>query len=271
MLCENAKSATKSKAPSKLGLVLDGWTRSKRHFLATFAQLDASDLKRNVLLSTRQLGRATSQNAQSHADSTVTVTGELGFSQSSVVYTVADSTRLGPAASSLLRAPFTGCASHRLACAVKFLLLPFRALLDKASAAVVDLSSSSNRVGALKQYTSLETVSRSETRWTSQFNQLDRYTEIMEATKDHYEELEVPLQRVLAAAEEGEMLALYRKLKCINDVTIKLQDAAATVLEARDLFDMLDFPGLGSQIQVTSDLIAKSSSQACSTYSRALL
>ena len=79
----------------------------------------------------------------------------------------------------------------------------------------------------------------------------------MEIIKDHYEELEVPFQRVLTVAEEGEMLALYRKLKCINDVTIKLQDAAATVLEARDLFDqlLLDFTGLGSQIQVTSDLI----------------
>ena len=125
-------------------------------------------------MSARQLDKAASQSAQSHADSTVTVLGELGFSPTSVVYTVAGSTRLSPAASSVLRAPFIGCASHRLACAVKFLLLPFRALLDKVNATMVDLSNASNRVGALKQYTSLEHINRNETRWTSQFNQLDR-------------------------------------------------------------------------------------------------
>ena len=223
--------------------------------MAVFAEFSENGLKKNVLLSIRQLDKTTNQNAQNHSDTTIL--DEFGSCPRNIIYIVADNTRLNPAVSNILRVPFIGCASHRLACAVKIMLGPFKIMLDKINSIMVDLSASSNRMGALKRYSNLEPINRNETRWTSQFNQMDRFFKLMEIIKEHYVELEIPAQHLLTLAEEEDFFALFRKLKSINDVTIKIQDVAITMIEVRDLLDMLelDFPGLGRQIQVTSDLI----------------
>lgn len=245
--------------PDKFGIIFDGWTNNRKHFIAIFSEYSFDGKPVRDLLAVKQLPDQTNQNAANHAALIRQVMEECGRTERSILYVVADNTNLNPATARILRTPCIGCASHRLNCAVRYLLdHNYVGELGKVNNMMRHILDSSPRNGKLAQWTSLKAIGRNATRWSSQYQQLARFAQLKPIFDAHAIELEFYPQHILTAAESLRLEHLLIDMKKINDVTIQLQSDHMTILGARDLFDALveEYGDvLGPQIQADSDLV----------------
>ena len=77
------------------------------------------------------------------------------------------------------RVPLIGCGSHRLNLAVKEVLEPIKPILKKVHELMGKLSAI-KQSAKLRRTTNLEPIKRNVTRWSSTFNMLKRFFELVE-------------------------------------------------------------------------------------------
>ncbi len=238
--------------PDKFIIIGDGWTFDSVYYFALFASFEAM----TILLSMSPLISEESKSAAAHYEAIVYNLSLFGKTVTNVTAYVADNENLNKAIAKLLKVPLIGCASHRLALAVKnSFLVDFDDILDKIGTLMVKIKVSNKRSAELRKKTSLHPIIPNKTRWSSQFEMAKRYQEIRKFVPKSDLEL-VPY--LLTDDEDQKVDLLVSDLADIISVTKTLQDEKIDLLEVRFLFDalILKFPALKSHISQDSDIVA---------------
>ena len=252
LVSQKVAEKVKEALPEKFGLVFDGWTGpASRHYVGVYAvypdpnQNSKDDDKRPFyrLLAMQPLLNPISQNAREHVNLLESTLAWYGRSFVNVLFLVGDNANINPAIAKQISTPehfvgFIGCASHRLNLAMQDLMAEekIKIVLDKISAGVTKLTSSSILSAKLEQKTKLLPVKRNGTRWSSTFHMISRYIELSPFLNDASEPA---LKVVDLNAEESTILAqLQKTLAKYDKVTVQLQ-GDFNVAEVRGIFDQL--------------------------------
>jgi len=221
LVTDKVELIVKSKLPSKFGLILDGWTENSIHFCVLFACIPGTCDR--LMLSFSPLLDPKSQDAVSHYDWIVSMLAVYEKGPDNILFFCSDNTNTMPALARLLRCPFLGCNSHRLALYVRqyldcneddesHLINKVKALMKKLRAA--------NKAAALMMETHLKAIVSNATRWSSVYNMIKRYNRIKDVINNQDRDL-VPF--LMSPVENVELVDIETTLKDINDITIALQ------------------------------------------------
>ena len=103
--------------------------------------------------------------------------------------------------------------------------------------------------GHLRQHTSLEPVLRNETRWSGNFQMVDRYLKMVDAlSKPEISNNSTVMDDIPTARENSILGEIHQSMQKLNSVTLALQKENTDISDIRILFDEIikDFPGLAS-------------------------
>ena len=242
----------------RFAIVFDGWTRFAVHYLALFAVYKKKGQKRVVLLAIAPPIDEESYNADEHITFIEGTLSIYGKSLGDVCVFVGDNCETNQSISRKTGIALIGCYSHKFNLAVKAHLDECRE--KNAIAAVhdlmVELRTLKNAARLRKLGVKAAKVNNA-TRWSSIFEMIKRYFEIIEQV----ECIETTsVQEKLLMRSEHKMLPVEDvmiRLKQMEDVTKELQRDDLTLDEARDLFDgMTDlFPEMGHHLDERAEIV----------------
>ncbi|RQM26064.1 hypothetical protein B5M09_005605, partial [Aphanomyces astaci] len=156
--------------PDKFGVVLDGWTQMREHFIALFAVYVNAGDRKEVLLSMTPLIKDTSITHVQGVD-------ELQPSPETdeIVSHTAEKNKM----TTDMKVPLLGCASHRFNLAVQDLMKgEFADLLAKVQKVMLSCKALNN-AAELKKLTALKPKLLQTTRWSSAFEMLRRFQKLL--------------------------------------------------------------------------------------------
>ena len=128
-----------------------------------------------------------------------------------------------------------GCASHRLNLAVKAALTDAQQEMDLVMKLMKKLSSL-KQSAKLRKATNLRPVLRNETRWSSAYSMLQRYSDIQHFVDKTDPEL---LQLLPTPIQERKLTEVLQDMKFFESISKKLQSDEKTLADIRVLFDGL--------------------------------
>jgi len=229
-VCEiTAEMAT---VTSHIGLILDGWTDGRMHYVAVYAVYMVDGNRQSPLLAMAPLVQEDSQDADAHIEFLEVTIAEYGLGVDDIAFLTADNCATNGAIARKMGLPLVGCYSHKFNLAMQNFLLNHEHSLDNVNAIMKVLK----RLGPayqLKAYTELRAVLRNVTRWSSTFMMLDRFFKILPGLEDIVDvACLLPERNELAALKE-----LHTHLTELDTITKKLQLESITIADARDLFD----------------------------------
>ncbi|KAH9123596.1 hypothetical protein AeMF1_005451 [Aphanomyces euteiches] len=155
-----------------------------------------------------------------------------GKSMDNVAFFVGDNCSTNGYIARLCGVPLIGCYSHKFNLAVKRWLLPF----EEELTAINDLMGHLKRLHVmrqLRQLTDLAPVRRNMTRWSSTFNMVSRFLELLPAL----DQMESINEFMLSRAQVQRVKALFQHLEEFETVTKKLHSDGIDIADARTLFD----------------------------------
>ncbi|ETV64905.1 hypothetical protein H257_18272 [Aphanomyces astaci] len=186
--------------PDKFGVVLDGWTQMREHFIALFAVYVNAGDRKEVLLSMTPLIKDTSLThvqgvdelqPSPETDEIVSHTAEKNVhwirkqlakfkrSTTCITFIVADNCSVNKKMTTDMKVPLLGCASHRFNLAVQDLMKgEFADLLAKVQKVMLSCKAPNN-AAELKKLTSLKPRFLQATRWSSAFEMLRRFQKLL--------------------------------------------------------------------------------------------
>ena len=225
------------------GLVFDGWSDgSSNHYLAVYFQCKAG----NYLMGHRKLIDETNQNGINTVDTICSILEFYDKDPRNAASLVSDNTHVNPYIANILRVPLIGCSSHKFNLAVNRELDDNAAnngLIEKIHLLCIELRHNNN-AGILRLCTKLRVRIKNATRWSSTYQMLIRYNEIKEhLTLERFPHL---VAKFLTPQEEVQLGELLVAMKKFNDITVYLQRADLTVLDARAIFDRIvaEYPAM---------------------------
>jgi hypothetical protein len=143
--------------------------------------------------------------------------------------------------------------------AVKDYLVPYENFLKKINDLMKKLSTIKGKAWLSKRI-HLEAVIRNSTRWSSTFAMVDRFlcfkSILQDLTQREYRTL--GLENLIFDENEYDVIiVLHKELISLNQVTLKLQEEAITMLEIRILFDfvILKFPSMGKYLADNAHIV----------------
>jgi hypothetical protein len=163
--------------------MIDGWSSHHTHYLAVFIVTEESGPQ---LLSFSPLNDETTLTAASMADSIDWIIGYYELDYAKCIFLVGDNTEVNPALARRLKLNFIGCHSHTLNLAVKKKMLQnseIKPLIEKVHKMMLKLNSLKRRA-LLKSKTKLAPKIENATRWTSTFEMLKRYFQIIDSVRE---------------------------------------------------------------------------------------
>lgn len=181
--------------PKRYGIVLDGWTSGERYYVAIYAVFNdpdgtevprASDYHddleclscRFVLLSFSPMEDEGDLSAQSLFDLIADNLSRYEQPWEAVVFMVDDNCSVNQSIGHRVgEIPLIGCASHGFALAVKDFMQCDEGLIDKIQKLMKKLSTVKGKA-LLRSHTSLAPIMRNDTRWSSTYEMLQRYTKL---------------------------------------------------------------------------------------------
>ena len=150
--------------------------------------------------------------------------------------------------------PLVGCASHRFNLAVQEHLKEHEVLVEKIKKLASKLKHGLP-AAKLRRHTPLASVTRNQTRWSSTFEMLKRYTQIREYIRligdADIDDL------CLTPRENRDVDTLLPVLTDLDAVTKVLQAESTTVMKARDMQDetVAEFPQLHDRLSSTANIV----------------
>ncbi|CEG36243.1 Tam3-transposase (Ac family) [Plasmopara halstedii] len=233
-LSELVRNKIRNLLPSQFAIVFDGWTDCSTHFLAVFAVFPDKDQQtgyNKALLSFFPLADETSLDADSHHESIYDVLQQFGKDFSNIACIIGDNCALNKSLAKKCKSYLVGCASHRLNLGVQKFLSYYSDLIDSVRAIMVSLRKIKNRA-ALKELTPLSPVLDNATRWSSKYQMLSRYSEILQ-----FVESIVPRKLQLSPGDNDKIEKLLKKLSQLEILTKFLQSEERNLYEVREAFD----------------------------------
>jgi hypothetical protein len=242
----------KLKMPEKIGIVFDGWTESGKHFVALFARYLEENEVQEVLLACSPLEDETDLGAESHVkfiNDTLSIYGKTV--ENNVLFICGDNASTNQAIAAIFGKPFIGCYSHKFNLAMQKIFEVFEEYIERI-ADVMKLLKGVKRRAALEEKGAKKLpILRNSTRWSSTYQMLERYFDLLQYMDMSDQEL-----MVLIPLEQSDNLrALLGKLDVLNDVTIALQANDLTLLEAMDYFKetLNQYPNEGLEEHLSPD------------------
>ncbi|EGZ29073.1 hypothetical protein PHYSODRAFT_284383 [Phytophthora sojae] len=207
-----------SELPARFGIMLDGWTHASEHYIAVFACYKVNGCPKTTLLSMAPL-----LDAQ---DDDLSAQGHLEFLATTLPrdYGV-----------QLAHVPLVGCASHRLNLAVQADMASHEEDLAVVQALMVKLRTLTQSA-KLRLKTPLRPVIRQDTRWSSTFEMVRRYLQLLEFLDAEDDDL---MDLLPPPAMNKRLRALYQELCDIESVSKALQGHDVDLLDVREWFDEL--------------------------------
>ena len=256
--------------PEKFSIVLDGWTKKSTHFVAVFAvyPVDTELGYESVLLGFSPLLCETNFGAKNHHELLEWTLELYGKNiENNVVALIGDNAEVNKALANLCEKPLIGCASHKFNLAVSHYLKNYEDLLGKINDIMVKLKSLKYR-GKLRTKTDKGPMLRNDTRWSSTFQMVERYSELHPFLMDsefsadrHF------IPYMLSPSDFSDALDLLNRLKELNSYTVTLQEPSIDLSDVRCLFDKI----LAKYPEMATHLAADASIIHCPLFESALM
>ncbi len=268
--------------PDSFGLVFDGWTMNREHYIALFALWTKQNgnnkkvMKRLLscgvqALPDEELGETAEDfglTAEDIGDYIFHVLSNYKKTYKNIQFMTGDNAHVNKRLCDLMSAwinekrqiSLVGCACHRLNLAVKALYAPGSRnceLIEKVRKLMVDLSTLKNAY-KLAAKTKLNPEICNDTRWGSTYNMLNKYLELAPILGSCQFKRET-LELIPSEIEKNEIIELCAKLEICHQYSSALQtsDGTVTMLVCRIAFDQLleKIPELASHISKDSVII----------------
>ncbi|EGZ29777.1 hypothetical protein PHYSODRAFT_475994 [Phytophthora sojae] len=150
-------------------------------------------------------------------------------------FLVADNCTVNRRLATLMSVPLVGCASHRLNLAVQADMASHEEDLAAVQALMVKLRTLTQSA-KLRLKTPLRPVIRQDTRWSSTFEMVRRYLQLLEFLDAEDDDL---MDLLPPPAMNKRLRALYQELCDIESVSKALQGHDVALLDVREWFDEL--------------------------------
>ncbi|EGZ19549.1 hypothetical protein PHYSODRAFT_285295 [Phytophthora sojae] len=227
-----------SELPARFGIMLDGWTHASEHYIAVFACYEVNGCPKTALLSMAPLLDALDDDlsAQGHLEFLATMLQrDYGVQLAQCRFLVADNCAVNRRLATLMSVPLVGCASHRLNLAVQADMASHEDDLAAVQALMVKLRTLTQSA-KLRLKTPLRPVIRQDTRWSSTFEMVRRYLQLLEFLDAEDDDL---MDLLPPPAMNKRLRALYQELCDIESVSKALQGHDVDLLDVREWFDEL--------------------------------
>ena len=205
--------------PDIFGICIDGWTNGSRHFCAIFATYAIDGTCFTPLLAMSPLLDEDSLDADAHVDFIDATLAQFGEDKTSIAFLTANNCATNASIAKKMKVPLVG--RIRLA-------------------------------GQLKRFTDLLPVTRNITRWSSTFQMVRRYCEILPFVTKINDLRDI----VLTRNQNTKIDELLVTLEQFETVTKKLQSSNLDLADARTMFNGLHLryphlPHLSSNAEIT--------------------
>ncbi|ETP26378.1 hypothetical protein F441_00909 [Phytophthora nicotianae CJ01A1] len=220
--------------PARFGVMFDGWTHDSEHYVAWFACYEVNGVLVTPLLAMAPLINEPDDNlsARSHYEFLATMLPrDYGVQIDQCRFVVGDNCSVNRSLATLMRVPLVGCASHRLNRAVQHYLLQHEKDLAAVQALMIKLKT-------LTQSTKLryEIIFLFTTRWSSIFDMVKRYFELLEFLDADDDDI---MELLPSPASNKRLRALFKEIKDVESVAKALQGRDTDLLDVRQWFDEL--------------------------------
>lgn len=277
LLFKELKKRMSKELPKTFGIIFDGWSCDREHYLANFAIW--SNQSGGVV--TRLLSCGVQDLPEDGQDASTFGFGAndlgdymqdfltcYGHSYASIEFLAGDNCSVNQALARKLSnftqliIPLVGCASHKLNLATQMLYegvdAPYYSIVRKVNLLSIELRTLKNSY-KLNHKTALAPVKRNDTRWGSVHSMLRRYLQLHDILPTCAFERSVLLM-IPTAAEKEEIEELLEKLKNIEEVSKFLQHEDTTkvnLAQVRAAFDTLisDYPIMKHHLAAGADII----------------
>ncbi|EGZ18221.1 hypothetical protein PHYSODRAFT_286047 [Phytophthora sojae] len=227
-----------SELPARFGIMLDGWTHASEHYIAVFACYEVNGCPKTTLLSMASLLDALDDDlsAQGHLEFLATMLPrDYGVQLAQCRFLVADNCAVNRRLATLMSVLLVGCASHRLNLAVQADMASHEQDLTAVQALMVKLRTLT-KSAKLRSKTPLRPVIRQDTRWSSTFEMVRRYLQLLEFLDAEDDDL---MDLLPPPAMNKRLRALYQELWDIESVSKALQGHDVDLLDVHEWFDEL--------------------------------
>lgn len=242
--------------PNKFALVFDGWSGGETHYVSVFASIPADTPigYRNVLLAMSPLENEDTQSTDEHYNFIEFVLSVFGKCWNNVVALCGDNCATNKALSRKAGCGFVGCGSHRFNLAVKDMLECHADLLSNIRGLMQKLRTPTI-AARLRRKTFLKAKLSNETRWSSSFEMLRRYSEIKAFVSDLHDPVVDEL--LPNTAQDRKIESLLSILSDLNVVTVELQKESLTMSTIRAIFDTVieDFPMSENRLSESAGIV----------------
>lgn len=230
--------------PDKFPVIFDGWENGNgKYFVGMYAVIIKEETIKYILLAIQPLVDG-SFTAEAHALFMEETLMNFGKHVQSISVLIGDNCNVNKCIADRLGVPLLGCASHRLNLAVKLFLHPHDGVLEKVHQFMTKLSTK-KRMGKLCNYTRLQPKTRMPVRWSSDYEMLKRYFELIDIVKQNFQDdVELNL-RIPSDEEHVQLNTISDQLRDFESVSKELQrDPTPTISDVRAYFDclMLTYP-----------------------------
>jgi hypothetical protein len=266
LLTEEVENRVTERLPQNFGIVFDGWSQGSEHYIALFACFpilnDSSEIPKLEcpLLAFQPLPFYDEEEgeyqltAEAHKRFVYDTLELYKRDDKSLLFLVGDNCATNKAFAELCGVPLVGCASHRLNLAVKQRLLPFEKVLTKIHGLMTKLST-------IKQYAKLQLeinlkpIKKNETRWSSTFQMISRYFELIGEINHRDDEL---APYIPSRQEELRLKEMFLELRDFESVSKQLQTHQGMDLcKTRKLFDGLiaNYPDTKKYLAADAEIV----------------
>jgi hypothetical protein len=220
--------------PETFGVVFDGWSSGGSQYCCALATYCHDGTAYTPMLTFAPLPDDGGLSADAHIDFLETALDAYDRPLDAIKFLVSDNCSVNQAMSRRMAVPLVGCASHRLNLAVRKYLAQFKGIIDAIHAIMIKCRNLKNR-SALRKLTPLAPKPMNDTRWSSVYEMVRRFFEIIEELKSIAD-----LRAIFPSPREIDAMdALRVELQTIQGFTVALQLGNLSMNEARALLDDL--------------------------------
>lgn len=241
--------------PNKFCVMLDGWTDNKIHYVAIYCTYTKCGEYCETLIACAPLLNEEDLSADQHFDFLVESLSVYGRSLGDVVCLVGDNCSVNQRLSNLCGIPLIGCYSHKFNLAVEH-WIKLQPGLDDALETMRKLMKQLRTLknsARLRNLTHLGALLPNETRWTGNFDMVQRYFRIEEFVKS-IPEMDSFLPSVAMRRKLHSAVSDFKKFKSI---TMCLQKKGLQLLDVRFTLDEVchDYPDMNKFLSIDADLV----------------
>ncbi|KAF2862951.1 hypothetical protein K470DRAFT_268517 [Piedraia hortae CBS 480.64] len=224
-----------SRLPNYFGIVFDGWTERRTHYLAIFAVYDAKSAASKLsMLAFTTFQDQTNLTADNNIHLLEKVLDDYTKSRSAIIFAIGDNCQTNQAIANRMCHPFIGCATHRQNLAVQDILDEYEADLRRINEIMV-CRGKIKKMDELRKRTKLQPITRNATRWGSTYHTPKRFFKLELSIDKEGDELAAKLPNSETRLKLKGLME--NTLSSLEQATKLLQGEDVSLAVARCIFD----------------------------------